>query len=1031
MSKIKTGSSIYIDDSVKAPLINFELDGKTEQDAEPSPDYPSELKSVGYKNYFSGLTKGVLINPSNGNPQSFSTAASSDYIYIDLNYNYYLDGITNNLYSFIAFYDENKNYISRTNADAYSYTSIYKGLPLNNGTFLNDNAKYIRFTTYENPSVSGNIDDVDNLQIQLSKGDEHKSYIPYGKYGVEVVSHDDNNNSSTTLFTLNEPLRNWDRLYYENGKVYIERGTGKVIFDGSETTWIQDLISGQIYYYINLSNSIDIINHDDRIKIFSNYFTPKNSNTIDGFYQNRHNLVIFNHGIATTLTDFKTWLSTHNTEVQYQLATPIIEDLGYIDMPTTYSEKTYIDTTDELEPIMSLEYINDFSTQDKIALRNNTAAIKSKIIVKATDDEEEIELTENNSIKDWEYTDERLVPGKGFLGQFVARTLSGNLQDVSEDFSIEGREVELQLGVYRMNDRVTTWYTFGNFLITDPENDEVKDNTSFEAMDYTKLFNQEFNGNYVDEEFTTSYNDLVGFGLSEEQQETFIPTPVSMLWIARYACKQVGVTLATTNFVNNDFTVTINPFQAKETCRDVIKAIAQLAFTWARIGWDNRLYLDFEQKETTEIDTLDILDNNQYFGLTTKKEMFGPVDGIGFGLTKIDGETAIEHDPSGTGSHTLYFYDNPFLVTFDERLQIAKTGSVLYGLTYIQLETETIGHPWFNGTQLINVKDMENADNITYPLSNIIKYSGHIRSEISSMDESEIEETLGYTDELVRELRDATIQVDKQNGVITSTSRTVKEIQDDMDNYYTKQEINELIEDAEGLTNRYTTSGGANIFRNSGLWYRDTTSNPNTSGFEYWDGTVNVKADSTSASGTKMLLQNGRVTQNVSDLVSGGEYTIGFKYTQLEALASMHVYVGDNDYSQYMENGVFRATFNVSGPAIDFTLECDVDNGFEVYELMGNRGSEPLVWSQFANEFRTDTVNISKGITITSSVSGGDIYFKADYDGIRIINQSNNDPTTFTDKGTETENLVVRNQAQVSGALHTKVGNQTWINGLL
>ena len=156
------------------------------------------------------------------------------------------------------------------------------------------------------------------------------------------------------------------------------------------------------------------------------------------------------------------------------------------------------------------------SDADKIALRNNTAAISCKLIVKAKGSLPEIILTENNSVKDWEYTDERLVPKKGFIGQFVGRTLDGELQNISDDFDINGREIELWFGVVHLGTQneylsdednvilsteeyqklsavdngsnTTNWYDFGTFIVTEPENNEVNDNTKFECMDYTKLF---------------------------------------------------------------------------------------------------------------------------------------------------------------------------------------------------------------------------------------------------------------------------------------------------------------------------------------------------------------------------------------------------------------------------------------------------------------------------------------------------------------------------------------------------------------
>ena len=95
---------------------------------------------------------------------------------------------------------------------------------------------------------------------------------------------------------------------------------------------------------------------------------------------------------------------------------------------------------------------------------------------------------------------------------------------------------------------------------------------------------------------------------------------------------------------------------------------------------------------------------------------------------------------------------------------------------------------------------------------------------------------------------------------------------------------------------------------------------------------------------------------------------------------------------------------------------------------MCNVGASALVWTQHPDEVMTDTVNISKGIKITSTSKNA--IFKADADGIRIENTLDKTTTEFTDNGMITNDAEIKGQAKVSGALHTKVGNQTWISGL-
>ena len=98
---------------------------------------------------------------------------------------------------------------------------------------------------------------------------------------------------------------------------------------------------------------------------------------------------------------------------------------------------------------------------------------------------------------------------------------------------------------------------------------------------------------------------------------------------------------------------------------------------------------------------------------------------------------------------------------------------------------------------------------------------------------------------------------------------------------------------------------------------------------------------------------------------------------------------------------------------------------------MVNAGSVKLAYSQNQNETTTDTVNISKGITITSSTAN--TLFKANSDGIRIFDEksSSDTPITeFTDTGMTTKKMIVKEEAQIVGLLVQQVGNQTWFTRL-
>lgn len=427
--------------------------------------------------------------------------------------------------------------------------------------------------------------------------------------------------------------------------------------------------------------------------------------------------------------------------------------------------------------------------EDKQALLDGTARIRCKLIVKATNTLPEIILTEQNSVKDWIYNDERYVPQQGFIGQFVARTLEGNLQNISDDFNIENRELELQLGIVR--NTTETWYSMGNFIVTDPEDNEVKDNTKFQAMDYTKLFNKRFDGDFTNSVYTASYNKLIETG------------SVTALWLAKYACAQVGVDFPQTSFTNSAFAINQNPFQAGESCRDVLKEISKLAYSWVRIGRDNKCYIDFNQVNDSSVDIHNVINKDTYYTLETKKTIYGPINNVVVGMSGVDGESHSIKDQASInryGEHTIYIYDNPLTNTFELRELAQQQANKLFGLNYVHLEVETVGHPWLQGNERINVLDMEDENNFTYPFNKSLKYAGHIRSVINTMGESEVESTLAYESGFVKNIRNASLNVDKQNGKISALIEDVTE-----QNGIVTDKINNLQLDLNGTTLRVAT----------------------------------------------------------------------------------------------------------------------------------------------------------------------------------------------------------------------------------
>lgn len=466
----------------------------------------------------------------------------------------------------------------------------------------------------------------------------------------------------------------------------------------------------------------------------------------------------------------------------------------------------------------------NITNDDKIRLINNSVAISTKIIIKATDNLPEIILTESDAIKTWEHIEERYVPDNGFIGQFVARTLNGELHNISDDFNIENREVELQIGLVQLGSRIQylytedgekvltengipikiseldsdiiTWYSLGTFLISTPEDDEVLDNTKFEAFDLTVRFNQGFNADYTNNNFPISFTDTIKNGNSFTAAQ-----------LALYVCQQVGLELGNTDFINNNFTITSNQFTEGNSCRNVMQSIAQLAYGWCRIGWDDKCYIDTLSTDYTNVPMFNILTNDNYYSLTTQKEKYGPINKVTVGMSSVQGESEYSEDIESieeNGEYEITIYDNP--ITFTQELRnLSLNGSeVLFGLEYVPFEVETPGHPWVKHNEPIIIYDMEGNPKHTYPFNVTISYTGHIKTIVSAPGLTKQDKLMAYSRTLYKSLRDVKIQVDKQEGLISITNADVKASLDglskletrfnnEITDTYSKQEIQEII----------------------------------------------------------------------------------------------------------------------------------------------------------------------------------------------------------------------------------------------
>lgn len=183
-----------------------------------------------------------------------------------------------------------------------------------------------------------------------------------------TVSNSDNTQSQSCPINLGDielcKIGDYqDSIVKDNGKWFLHKEIGKVVFDGSESWAINTSYTYNVFYrtldnYARISSTQTTyceyykgIENTAGIVDFGNNYN--NSIGVRTANDNIKDIYISNNSI-TSASDFKTWLSTHNTVVYYVLATP------------TYTEITDSTLINQLETVK-----RSYNGQTNISQVNN------------------------------------------------------------------------------------------------------------------------------------------------------------------------------------------------------------------------------------------------------------------------------------------------------------------------------------------------------------------------------------------------------------------------------------------------------------------------------------------------------------------------------------------------------------------------------------------------------------------------------------------------------------------------------------
>lgn len=533
----------------------------------------------------------------------------------------------------------------------------------------------------------------------------------------------------------------------------------------------------------------------------------------------------------------------------------------------------------------------------------------------------------------------------------------------------------------------------GKFTIQKPiEDDEFK--VKIKATDYMKKFED---------------NKYDGSNLTY---------PKTMVEVLKDICIKVGVELGSTSFLNSDKQIAV--YDNTVTARTYLGYIAEQAGGFAVIGRDGKLYI-----KTFGEDTINF--NVDLFGDFTWGDKLK--------VSRVSYEDGIQNYKFGDETQATVFIDQNNMYIVDSE-QVENIYNQIKDFEVYTFEGETIIDPAYD------IGDILVIDGKKVLYQGEIKYAGKFKASINNKVQAKTEQESMQTKQTnsnkIKRVQSEINQIDgKITQLVQETTENEEKItqaQQDIDGFTQKvatkdeltEKVNELKHTIEGITLQAKETGGGNIFFYAKEYWRGQTQDSEATLEEY----TNTLIQQNNVSDEGYLINNGVSIQ--SQIVKNGQYVISFNYYKLKSDATGYVKINEVEYKLDGETNNWIEKIipvEITSNNIKIEIGSDTVASYYISDLMVSMGVEKNIWTQNANETRTDTVEIGKGIQVNSSTKN--TYTRIDADGNRTFNSSTNERVAeMTDKGVYTKQLEVKEQAKINVLLIQQIGSQVWLTGL-
>lgn len=498
-----------------------------------------------------------------------------------------------------------------------------------------------------------------------------------------------------------------------------------------------------------------------------------------------------------------------------------------------------------------------------------------------------------------------------------------------------------------------------------------------------------------------------------------------------------NITLGTQTFLNDSVQLTSSPnFSGNETLRDVIAAFAAAILCNAYMERGTENVLHFKSIINSDIS----YSIGSKYSQSTIGSKYGVVNSLVLARQPQEDNIFMRNEESVTTDKLteLQIINNPFIDYGNGEDTRGNTLASLYNaiigeIPFFELQGYTLA---WRGNWALEVYDnisFIGTDGVTYTsryVGDVLTYNGgvSVTTTFTVLEQEKINYSKALTAKDI--IKDTYLRVDKVEGNITAIAQRTSAIEDSTEQIDTQ--VQTIWNALDGVTNEFKVSGGNNMLRNTALYFGSDNH------YDYWldengeNGKIKRINHLNAVSGTAMSLQKGAVKQSIS--LGNGNYAMSFKYICLNTLAT--AIVSYNGRTISLDSTVLNraitvaTTGNISVASLTFEITCDTDNAFIIYDLMCNVGTANMAWAQNANEVRTDTVNISKGIEVTSNTTN--TRTRIDSDGLRVLPlNGTTEVMRATDVGIEADEIRAIDNAEIAGLLFVKNGTEIWISGVL